>query len=657
MKGNTLKKVIIFLPETGMYPYLRTLITAADSVSSGKNIYVTHCTGQMECCSMMAANGKFGNILPEEKAILCERCTKILESAQKKYHFSQIDMADIITSEVRGKLEKLIPENIDDYYAFSYREFQIGQIALYELVRATKILNVHNLNKETAVLYKRYILDTMIALETAHCAAALRPDLLLTFNPYAQCQAAKYIAEKNNIFYKSLTNMSYCGSDYSRYYITKDFTGLDILRVCQAWSQYAYLPIHPYYVNASFKDALYRAYGSDSHIFSNAKNSTAESLLHRLQLSKNKKTLIAFTSSYDENIGFNAAMKVWNIKNPASELFTSTFDWMHFLHTYALTHTESQIIVRIHPREGTRQHGKPSSNLLLLQKEFQSKISHNFKIVWPDDDISSYDLMELADLALVTESTMGLECARLGIPILSCTTGSYYSNASFMQTSSTIEEYEKKLNDMTYIPHGFSMLRDAVRYNYWRNFILAVDFSETVPHDFNNIHEWPFAPKKIKQMMYDICFDKISVDDMNIKKLTASVTEHSEKYETETLLKGIELYINTVMFPKKISLQSKVIHTGLRAFRKFIFVITLKRVQIDIDIFYKKKRGIKLPKLIYVDNIRNIKAICLKKYAYISIPEDNYISYRYQKKINTRYSPLLYNLTRLYSTYNHNGDL
>ncbi|UTC82368.1 DUF354 domain-containing protein [Treponema denticola] len=603
----------------------------------------------------MAANGKFGNILPEEKAILCERCTKILEIAQKKYRFSQIDMADIITSEVRGKLEKLIPENIDDYYAFSYRGFQIGQIALYELVRASKILDVHNLNKETAVLYKRYILDTMIALETAHCVvSSLRPDLLLTFNPYAQCQAAKYIAEKNNIFYKSLTNISYCGSDYSRYNITKGFTGLDILRICQAWSQYASLPIHPYYVNASFKDALYRAYGSDSHIFSNAKSNNPDSLLQKLKLSKNKKTVIAFTSSNDESIGFNAAMKAWNIKNPVLELFTSTSDWMHFLHTYALRYSEIQIIVRIHPREGTRQHGKPSSHLLLLQKEFKSKISHNFKIVWSDDDISSYDLMELADLVLVTESTMGLECARLGIPILSCITGSYYSNASFMQVASNLKEYEDKLNEMINMKYTFSMLRDAIRYNYWRNFIPAIDFSETVPHDFDNIHKWPFAPKKIKQVMYDICFDKISVDDMNIKQLTASVTEHSEKYETEALLKGIELYINTVMFPKKKSLQSKVIHTGLRAFRKLIFILTFKKIQINISKLLKKN-GIKLPKLIYVNNIRKLKLISSKNYAYISIPEDNYIIYNYKKKSVLRYSPLLYNLTKIYSVYSLNG--
>lgn len=658
MKGNTLKKVIIFLPETGMYPYLRTLLTAADSVSSGKNIYVTHCTGQMECCSMMAANGKFGNISPEEKAILCERCTKILESAQKKYHFSQIDMVDIITSEVRGKLEKLIPENINACYTFTYKGLQIGKIALYDLVLATKILQIAPLNKENQVLYRKYILNTMIAMEIVNTACeTIHPDLILTFNPYAQCQAAKYIAEKNNIFYKFLTNISYCGSDYSQYYVTKGFITIDLFKICQLWHKYSNIPILPQYVDKSWKDTIFKSYGTGSHIFSKSKKSTPKQLLKQLNLSENKKTIVAFTSSNDEYIGLNAAMQAWNISIPATDLFPSTSDWLKFLELYAIEHTEIQIIVRIHPREGIKQLGKPSEHFLLLQEEFKIKKANNFIIIWPDDDISSYDLIELANLVLITISTMGLECARLGIPILSCSTEKYYSNASFMQVASNLKEYEDKLNKMINLNYTFFMLRDAIRYNYWRNFILAIDFSETVPHDFDNIYKWPFAPKKIKQAMLDICFDKISLEDMNIKQLTTSITENSEKYETEAILKGIELYINTVMFPPKILKQVRSINIILRVFRKFIFILTFKRVQIDIGIFYKKKKGIKLPRLIYVDNIHEVKSVCFKKHAYISIPEDNYISYRYQKKINIRYSPLLYNLTRLYSTYNHNGDL
>lgn len=655
MKRNIAKKVMIFLPEAGMYPYLRTLITVADSVSSGKKIYVTRCTGQMEYCSMMPCIGKLDSISPEKKALLCESCRKIFRIAQRKYHFSQIDMASIITPEVRSKLERQIPENVEDYYAFSFRGFNVGQIALYDLVRATKILSVYNLDKETAVVYKRYVLNTMIALETTYFASiTVKPDLILTFNPYSPCQAAKYVAEENNIFYKTLTNISYCGSDYSRYYITKDFFGIDIMKICQDWSQYSYVPISSNYVDASFRDSLYRAYGYDSHIFSKSKNNDPEDLIKKLELSKNRKTVIAFTSSNDETIGFNAAMEAWNIQVPISNLFASSLDWIYFLYAYAENHTEIQIIVRIHPREGKRKYGKPSSNMLLLQKEFLDKDFENFKIVWPDDDISSYDLMELADLVLITESTMGLECARLGIPILSSITGSYYSNASFMQVASNLKEYEDKLNKMINLKYTFSMLRDAIRYNYWRNFILAVDFSETVPHDFDNIYKWPFAPRKIKHIMDDICFDKVLVEDVNIKQLTSSVTENSEKSETEAILRGIELYINTVMFPQKILIGTKITTSILRAFRKLIFIFTFKKIQINISKFLKKN-GIKLPKLIYVDNIRKLELISLKNYAYISIPEDNYIIYNYQKKTVVRYSPLLYNLIKIYSVYSRDS--
>ena len=640
MNGN-MAKTLVFLPETGIYPYFRTLITCGSCVSAGGDLLVTHCTGQMECCPMLAAHGKSVSIPPSEKHELCCQCNRLFHSARKKYHFTSIELSEIITERDKANLRGLIPHDIKDCYDFSYLGFSVGKIAVYDLVLDTKILDIHALSEFHEQVYRGYILNTMIALTIAESICiSFKPNLLLTFNPYSQCQAAKYIAENHHVFYKCLTNVPFMGADYSQYLITSDFLGIDMFKVCQEWDVYSHKAIFHKYVEASWSDSLYRFYGIGSHIFFINKEKTPEQVLKELDLKKRKKTLVAFTSSNDEFIGMELFAEAWGISLPKEDVFGSTVKWIRFLYDYSTRNLDVQIVVRVHPREGRRQKGVPSEHLLLLQREFPNR-TDNFVIVWPDDPISSYDLIELADIVLVTLSTMGQESARVGIPIISCSGGRYYSNHSFMRLANNISEYENALNAMLTRPYTFEMLRDAIRFNFWRNYILSVDFCETVPREFNNPSIWPDPPQGIRQDFCDICFDKITVKDYNLNKWEEQLDNQSELMEKESICDGIACFINYIM--QKKEKPARLVVLLLKILRKFLFIITGRKKLLNIDTMLSHIYIISNPKLI---PRFSVEKNCSEAYIWSEVT--NEICYSFQGHTKRRYSPLLYRLLKLY---------
>jgi capsule polysaccharide export protein KpsC/LpsZ len=76
-----------------------------------------------------------------------------------------------------------------------------------------------------------------------------------------------------------------------------------------------------------------------------------------------------------------------------------------------------ELVIRIHPAELTGKivTNDPVKNF--LADKFPH-LSENIKIVGPDEEISTYALMELADLGLIFATKAGLELAVKGVPLV-----------------------------------------------------------------------------------------------------------------------------------------------------------------------------------------------------------------------------------------------
>ena len=632
--------VVIFLPETGIHPYLRTLSAIAASLSD--NISLIHCTGQMEICNMIPSADT--DVLSENKRIACRKCHKTFCSAKQNFLINVIELSDIITAEKINKLKQVIPDSFEECLKYSYKSVPVGIFAEYDLVLKTKFLRVENITDKQKELYYKYLLNAIIATEIADYICRInKPKSILVFNPYTVNQVVGYIAKKNNINFHYITDNSYMGADGSSFMITKQLITMDYLNVLADFKKCENYPILPSYVKRSWLDSFFRFYGSDGHIFSNSKTQTPASIIESLRIQKNKKTIIAFTSSNDELICAKLAYQVNQKPFPMRNIFLTQIEWIQFLSTYANLHKDIQIIVRVHPREGSRQNGIPSEHLQLLQKTFcGNDHTDNFVIIWADNPISSYDLIELADLCLVNWSTMGQECARVGIPVLSYTSDYYYYNSKCFFVSKNIEEYSNTLDKLLKSEYSLEMLQTAIRYNYWRNIIMAVDCSDSIAHDYTNEEYWPVLSSEKQRVFNNICFGNLDIVEYNKKKWFSRITEKSEKEEIQEILKGISnFYYKVFINPNPSKLQ---IFT-FRCLRKFMFIISFKKKLLD-RLNYIKTR---FPRAMFYSEMmpKRHSFIHYKQPCFI-LEKENIVIYIYKGNVYKRYSPLLWKLGKIY---------
>lgn len=127
-----------------------------------------------------------------------------------------------------------------------------------------------------------------------------------------------------------------------------------------------------------------------------------------LRLRAHAPCLVVFTSSEDEIIA---------AKEYASP-FGTQIAWLEQTVAWAQLNPDIDMVIRVHPNTGgKRSLGRNEAQLDELYA-FAKDLPTNVRIVWPDDDVSSYALLEIATGALAYVSTIALESACRGIPTL-----------------------------------------------------------------------------------------------------------------------------------------------------------------------------------------------------------------------------------------------
>lgn len=93
----------------------------------------------------------------------------------------------------------------------------------------------------------------------------------------------------------------------------------------------------------------------------------------------------------------------------------SMTDWLRRTIEYFAQNSDAQLVVRIHPGELVT---KGPSVADIVHKAFPAAIPENIHLISADAEINTYDLIEIADLGLVYTTTVGMEMAMSGVPVI-----------------------------------------------------------------------------------------------------------------------------------------------------------------------------------------------------------------------------------------------
>ena len=166
-----------------------------------------------------------------------------------------------------------------------------------------------------------------------------------------------------------------------------------------------------------------------------------------------------FTSSTDELV--------------AEDEFKSAFgtqqNWIQHNINIAISNSEIVLLIRVHPNSGSKNSNGVNHDEINYFNELQKSLPENVHIISADDDCSSYALLNKISVGLVYVSTIGLEIACRGIPVI-CAANSPWVFCDAIHNINSHSEYDDLL--LTLISSGttrenrYIRTRAAMRFAY-----------------------------------------------------------------------------------------------------------------------------------------------------------------------------------------------
>ena len=123
----------------------------------------------------------------------------------------------------------------------------------------------------------------------------------------------------------------------------------------------------------------------------------------------------------------------------------SMVEWIEKTVRYFADRQDIQLVIRVHPGE-MLTHGTSMVDVIKSALDEAKNRQSHITLVKPDAKINTYDILDITDLGLVYSTTVGLEMAMRGIPVI-VAGQTHYRNRGFTHDPISWEMYFLILND------------------------------------------------------------------------------------------------------------------------------------------------------------------------------------------------------------------
>jgi hypothetical protein len=223
-----------------------------------------------------------------------------------------------------------------------------------------------------------------------------------------------------------------------------------------------------------------RIYAKGTRLWQDAPAQGAETLRGRLGLDGRPVVLVATNVLGDSlTLGRN--------------IFASSMaEWIEKTVKYFVERPTAQLVVRVHPGERLI---KGPSLTRVIDRAAPGKPEH-IHVIGSAESINTYDLMALADLGLVYTTTVGMEMAMRGVPVIAAG-WTHYRDRGFALAPSSWAEYFSMLDEVLQAPDAHRLTGKQVdaawKYGYLFFFEYPFDFPWRLMHFWKDMDEWPLG--------------------------------------------------------------------------------------------------------------------------------------------------------------------
>lgn len=166
------------------------------------------------------------------------------------------------------------------------------------------------------------------------------------------------------------------------------------------------------------------------------------------------------------------------------EIFTQTMeDWLVKTLQYFAGRPDVQLVIRVHPGE-VLIHGQ--SMLEVIQRVLP-KLPEHIRVIAPTEKINTYDLIAAADVGLIYSTTVGLEMAMCGIPVI-VVGDTHFRNRGFTYDPQTWVKYHKLLKAILEDPPAYKLSKEQIELAWAYAYRFFFDFPK--PYPWHLVHLW-----------------------------------------------------------------------------------------------------------------------------------------------------------------------
>ncbi len=169
----------------------------------------------------------------------------------------------------------------------------------------------------------------------------------------------------------------------------------------------------------------------------------------------------------------------------------SMTEWITKTVQYFARRTDVQMVIRVHPGEKLVPQAKSMGTI--VRKALPEMPSH-IHIIGALDNINTYDLIEIADVGLAYTTTVGLETAMNGRPVISCGQ-THYRGRGFTLNPNSWDEYyatlDKVLADIPAHQLNEKQIEFAWNYAYRFFFEYPRPFPWRLMNFWDDLEVWP----------------------------------------------------------------------------------------------------------------------------------------------------------------------
>ncbi len=525
--------ILVFSPFSGLPSFNAALFVISRSlIDNGENVIFISCNDSSLLPSTNATNISHSDLTYEK---IDSKVTFLLDKSSSK-------------SKLHYAFESFVKSG-NQIKEFELEGFKLGKVASYEILINLKKLHLdESLNRDFEAIYKSVQDCITVYLLIDEICKAYDPKAIVFYNDYAIMHSAGLAAKKHGADRVLISHASHKNVDFRKINFFYDDTFSGFKRKIESWLSWRSKPLSREIINDVNGDLVHRLWNQKkrSHVYSKP---ISEGLAFPDRFSLKEKVIVAFTSSPDEvNAGITLNEGLGTSENQISFTFGKNINncqiiWINELVEFCEAKDYS-LIIRVHPRESLN--GR-SAHLDLLEKNIKAE-SENVFIIWPDSEISSYDLANYADVALTAWSTIGLEFSRMGVPVIAMADGiSNIINDSFHLYENEPKSYFRSIERLLHEKSSIENFRLAIR--YWNFFALgnSVDISDLVfTSGYNGVPEYK-TPKNAS-LISKIINKKEYVLDHNLRELCKKDERKTIGAETEALVLAIYELIKRFCF-------------------------------------------------------------------------------------------------------------